>query len=108
MSDPAGINAPYNVITKEEFTDTGLLVERTDGEGNTFDYAYDDNSFLVSDGTRVSYENDQNGNVTREITDAGTADEAELVSEFDAVGRVTHKVSATGLEEAFTYDIFGH
>lgn len=55
--DPAGVNPDQSIVTIEEFNDQGLPIRRTDGNGNVFDYTYDGNGFLTSDGTRVTYKN---------------------------------------------------
>ncbi|TFE24557.1 DUF6531 domain-containing protein, partial [Cohnella luojiensis] len=105
--DPAGVNENQTITTKEEYNGKGLLVKRTDGSGNDFDYTYDKNGFLTEDGTRLSYENDLHGNIVKQISDKGTTDAAETNSTFNDVSWLRHREGPTGLVEDFEYDAWG-
>lgn len=105
--DPSGVNEEASIVTTETFNAKGDLVKRKDGAGNLFEYSYDENGFVTTDGARETYENDQNGNRTTIITDAGTDDEAVTTQTFNPVGWLVQRVTPEGLEETFEYDAWG-
>jgi len=105
--DPAGINEDQKIVTVEEINDNGDVTKLTDANGNVFEYVYDSEGYLVSDGARTTYKNDRNGNQTEITVDAGTPDEAVTRQTFNAQGWLTHRESPSGLVEDFEYDAWG-
>lgn len=105
--DPSGVNEDASIVTTETFNAKGDLIKLKDGAGNLFEYKYDENGFVTTDGTRETYENDLNGNQTKIITDAGTDDEAVTTQTFNAVDWLTKRVTPEGLEETYEYDAWG-